>query len=379
MNIAGNIRRLRLENDMTQEKLARAVGVVTQTVSKWERDEGLPDVSLLPALAAALNCSADTLLGLDEELAEKRRKEILQCAAKLCFSDPEGFNPESAEEYMRAQLQRHPNDWQLWYQLGQYLIYGTRLDSDKPNMAKLNEALEIYERIRLRAPTIALRTTGVWGEAIAYNSAGDYKRAKEIADELPTANLAYEGIAPVVLRGEELREFLKAELLANIFRAGSCIQQLAEGFSVMDKPVTDHLDAPEARIDLFELQARLYEQLEDIEWAALWSERAALAMMKAAGICMESGDKERAMDYVERAAAYGRPKAGEKPGRHAVHNGHGMVYNGETENIVSSREAAALVLMLMGYAREFENNALASLVNEPRWQTIEDELKKYVG
>lgn len=377
MNISNTIRRLRLENDMTQEKLARAVGVVPQAVSKWERDEGLPDITLLPALAAALNCTTDTLLGLDEELSEKRRSEIMAKATELLMSGPVQFDPDAAADYMRAQLQQYPNDWQLWYQLGLYLIHGARLDSDKPNMARFNEALEVYERVRLRAPTIALRTTGVWGLVTAYTSAGDYKKARAIAEDLPDAYLSYEGIAPMVLRGEELKKFLKAELLANIFRAESCILQLAEGFSVMDKPVSDHIDTPEGRIELFELLARLLEQLDGIDWAARWASRAANGMMKAARICMEIGDMERALGYVERAAAYCRPKAGEKAGRHAVHNGRGTVYNGETENIVPSREAAKLVQMLMGYAREFKENALAPLINEPRWIAIEDELKIY--
>ncbi|MDR1065252.1 MAG: helix-turn-helix domain-containing protein, partial [Oscillospiraceae bacterium] len=51
MNISANLRRLRQKLDMTQETLAAAVCVSPQAVSKWERGEGLPDITLVPSIA----------------------------------------------------------------------------------------------------------------------------------------------------------------------------------------------------------------------------------------------------------------------------------------------------------------------------------------
>ena len=42
------IRRLRLEQGLTQAALAARVGVGAKAVSKWELGQGCPDVSLLP-------------------------------------------------------------------------------------------------------------------------------------------------------------------------------------------------------------------------------------------------------------------------------------------------------------------------------------------
>jgi len=56
------IRRLRTEKNMTQLRLAEALGVTDRAVSKWETGRGAPDASLLPALAGALGTNVETLL-----------------------------------------------------------------------------------------------------------------------------------------------------------------------------------------------------------------------------------------------------------------------------------------------------------------------------
>ncbi len=61
MSLGTQIKAARAAMDLTQEALAEALGVVPQTVSKWERDESQPDAALLPALADALQTSLDTL------------------------------------------------------------------------------------------------------------------------------------------------------------------------------------------------------------------------------------------------------------------------------------------------------------------------------
>ena len=47
MTIGERIRALRLENHMTQERLARQLKISLQTVSKWEKNIAAPDILLL--------------------------------------------------------------------------------------------------------------------------------------------------------------------------------------------------------------------------------------------------------------------------------------------------------------------------------------------
>ena len=51
INLKEKLRSLRLEKNITQDALAGHLGITPQSVSKWERGEGFPDITLLPKIA----------------------------------------------------------------------------------------------------------------------------------------------------------------------------------------------------------------------------------------------------------------------------------------------------------------------------------------
>ena len=63
MSLSVNIKRLRLEKNLTQEQLAAKLGISAQAVSKWETSETYPDGTLLVPLANELEVSLDELFG----------------------------------------------------------------------------------------------------------------------------------------------------------------------------------------------------------------------------------------------------------------------------------------------------------------------------
>jgi len=65
MSLSSNIKRLRLDKNLTQEQLATKLGVSAQAVSKWETSETYPDGALLVPLANELEVSLDELFGND--------------------------------------------------------------------------------------------------------------------------------------------------------------------------------------------------------------------------------------------------------------------------------------------------------------------------
>ena len=59
--LSNNLKRLRLAKKLTQEQAAERLGVSTQTVSRWECNTTLPDVTMLPEIAALYCVTIDDL------------------------------------------------------------------------------------------------------------------------------------------------------------------------------------------------------------------------------------------------------------------------------------------------------------------------------
>lgn len=62
LDICNNIKRFRLEREMTQRELAERLGVSPKTVSKWETGLGAPDISQIVPIANVFGVSADEML-----------------------------------------------------------------------------------------------------------------------------------------------------------------------------------------------------------------------------------------------------------------------------------------------------------------------------
>ena len=69
-SIGETICRYRQMRKLTQEEFSSRIGVTAQAVSKWERGNGLPDVSLLSGICKVLRISANSLLGIEEKVVE---------------------------------------------------------------------------------------------------------------------------------------------------------------------------------------------------------------------------------------------------------------------------------------------------------------------
>lgn len=92
-NIAKQIRTHRLRNNMTQEKLAEALNVTSQAISKWENGLSYPDISLLPELSAILGITIDALFESSSETHLKRIDGMI--TNEVCLSNDEFDYAES--------------------------------------------------------------------------------------------------------------------------------------------------------------------------------------------------------------------------------------------------------------------------------------------
>lgn len=78
--VAKNITELRIINNMTQAELAEKLHYSDKTVSKWERGESTPDISVLVEIADLFGVSLDYIArgeNIDEEVIVKKRSEAI--------------------------------------------------------------------------------------------------------------------------------------------------------------------------------------------------------------------------------------------------------------------------------------------------------------
>lgn len=71
MKLHDVIRTRRQTLGLTQEELARRLGVSAPAVNKWERSIHYPDITLLPSLARVLGVDLNTLLSFQEDMTEE--------------------------------------------------------------------------------------------------------------------------------------------------------------------------------------------------------------------------------------------------------------------------------------------------------------------
>lgn len=78
------IRRLRERKSMTQAELAEKIDVSPKTISKWETAKGLPDISLLDALASALEVSVMELMSGDTVVNRNISGNMMRSKLYVC-------------------------------------------------------------------------------------------------------------------------------------------------------------------------------------------------------------------------------------------------------------------------------------------------------
>lgn len=78
------IRRFRTQLGLTQKELAQRISVSDKAVSKWERGNGCPDISLLTALAEVFNTDVQILLSGEIGKNEQEKGDMKKLRFYVC-------------------------------------------------------------------------------------------------------------------------------------------------------------------------------------------------------------------------------------------------------------------------------------------------------
>ena len=83
MTIAEKIKKLRKDNNMTQEDLAEKLNFSRQTISKWETNVVIPDADNIVSICKLFNITTDELLDYKVESVQKKRQFIIDMGVLL--------------------------------------------------------------------------------------------------------------------------------------------------------------------------------------------------------------------------------------------------------------------------------------------------------
>ena len=78
------IKELRENKNLTQKQLGEIISVSDKTVSKWETERGLPDITLLEPLSKALGVSVAELLSGENIVNKNRGGNIAKMKFYVC-------------------------------------------------------------------------------------------------------------------------------------------------------------------------------------------------------------------------------------------------------------------------------------------------------
>ena len=204
MYLAENLRKYRMQKNMTQEDVAVYLGVTPQSVSKWERAECYPDITLLPALANIFETSVDLLLGMDAIRAAETRLNIHRKA--------NGFQRQgdydSAEKIYRDALLIYPNKPGMILGLAGTLAL----------KGETEEAITLMERGLPISINEKQKATMRATLCFLYLKAGYREKAAGLASELPHTRESREVIQPLIqqrLSETEIQENIRYILLGD--------------------------------------------------------------------------------------------------------------------------------------------------------------------
>lgn len=108
--IGKTIADLRKANNMTQSEVADILGVSYQAVSKWERDESLPDITLLPQIADLYHISIDQLLRGGFEMKEEEIQKAKEIVEEITIEpDPKESNEKDNPVDLGETIQAYVN------------------------------------------------------------------------------------------------------------------------------------------------------------------------------------------------------------------------------------------------------------------------------
>ena len=249
IKIGAIIKKLRAENNITQDTLATAIGVTPQAISRWESEGGYPDIELLPALADFFSVSTDELLGY--KLSE-REEELANIKKELRRLAEVGTHQEKLS-FARDAFVKFPNDYKI-------KVYLAACLSDEWN--NTHEKSLIHESETLCLSVIDdchdedIRYDAIFTLSSIYNELGEIKKARSTLELLSPMKYCRETALACGIGDGNTEFYIQDE-----------IDKFADGLGLSIHNLVLHEDLPndpsvwDKKIEMLTISNRLYKMI----------------------------------------------------------------------------------------------------------------------
>lgn len=245
LTIAENLKNLRLKKGVTQNDLAEFLGMSNQSVSKWERGEGFPDITLLPAIASYFGVTVDDLLGCGRIAIDAKVQDYLEQSQKLSHD----YNVWEDLDLWEAAYAEFPNEPKVIDGLmgSLFAIYMCESPDDPERYAA--RTIELGQRLLDESNDSEIREHAVQILCYTYSHLGDTENAKRYAEQMGNYPTSRGQLLASVLDGEE--KVRQAQ--GNVESLAVCIYQN------VNEMYFSGCFTPEEQIRLWKFVVRLYE------------------------------------------------------------------------------------------------------------------------
>lgn len=253
--IGANIYQHRKELHLTQDDLARHLGVTKASVSKWETGQSYPDVELLPRIAAYFDVTVDALMGYEPQMGkESIRRE--------CARLRDAFATMPFEE-AHAQCEKLAHDYYSCYPLlaqiaALYLNHLDLVDGVK-RRGLAHEAVELCRRIRRNSGASADVRLAEALEASLELATGDPQAAIDALGSAPDIDLGTDlllaSAQSTLGQADEADKILQGALFQGLVLSLNRLAQMATLYSGNPEKIDIAYERAQAIIDAFDLES----------------------------------------------------------------------------------------------------------------------------
>ena len=183
-DFAKKLKELRAGREVTQETLAKHLQISPQAVSKWERGEGYPDITLLPRIAAFFDVTVDELLGTTEEIRREKISKWKDQSHKL----RKAGEIEKDRDLWESAYSEYPKELEVIsaYMYSLWQVFFSSPAKDEKTVEQGEKVIKLGEEILARSSDPGQRYTAIQLTVFTYDKLGNAVKAKEYADMAPS-------------------------------------------------------------------------------------------------------------------------------------------------------------------------------------------------